>query len=160
MREHAAATEAFFTSAPVVATCTQALACSPAQLFESLCGVEDWEVFADLDVSWTSPRPFTVGTTRTIRMYGVQADEVFFIWEEGRRFAFYLERSNVPGVTRIAEDYVVTPGVDGGSSLSWTMAIEGRTGAGVLYPLTRLVLPRVMKRNLGRLAKLMQARHG
>ncbi|MCB9744403.1 MAG: SRPBCC family protein [Alphaproteobacteria bacterium] len=158
MREHAPVTEDFLSSAPVRATCTQTLPCTPEQLFESLSGVDDWAEWVDLGVTWTSPRPFGVGTTRRIKMFFVEADEHFFIWEEGRRFTFYLERSNVPGVTRLAEDYQVTPSPGGGCTLSWTMALEGRSGAGLLYPLTRTVLPRVMRRNLGRLERLMQRR--
>ena len=90
---------------------------------------------------WTSPRPFGVGTTRTMPgLYGLLViEERFFCWEDGHRKSFYVERANLPLFRRFAEDYLLeeTPG---GCRLTWTIAADptpaGRLGA----PLNRFVV--------------------
>lgn len=69
-------------------------------------------------VTWTSPQPFGVGTTRTVNVGEQEIDEVFFGWEEGRRMAFYFKSSTLP-VSAAAEDYRVVE-VPGGCELHWT----------------------------------------
>ena len=74
---------------------------------------------------WTSPRPFGVGTTRTMAVAGgvLMVHETFFRWEEGRRKSFYVTRTNLPLFRRLAEDYLVEP-TSGGSRFTWTIAGE------------------------------------
>jgi len=74
---------------------------------------------------WTSPRPFGVGTTRTMATTGgvLVLDETFFRWEEGRRKSFYARRTNLPLFSRFAEDYLVEP-TDAGCRFTWTLAGE------------------------------------
>jgi len=69
-------------------------------------------------VTWTSPQPFGVGTTRTVNVGDQAIDEVFFAWEEGRRMAFYFQASTLP-VSAAVEDYRVVE-VPGGCVLHWT----------------------------------------
>ena len=69
-------------------------------------------------VTWTSPRPFCVGATRTVNLDETEIDEVFFAWEEGRRMAFYFQASTLP-VSAAVEDYRVVE-VPGGCELQWT----------------------------------------
>ena len=40
------------------------------------------------NVTWTSPEPFSVGTTRTVEIGNEKVEEYFFAWEDGRRMAF------------------------------------------------------------------------
>lgn len=76
-------------------------------------------------VTWTSPRPFGVGTTRAVRLRtgALTLSEHYFHWEDGRRKSFYVTHSSLPLFRRFAEDYLVeaTPG---GSRLTWTIAAE------------------------------------
>lgn len=83
-------------------------------------------------VTWTSPRPFGVGTTRTVRLpLGLLAvDERYFRWEEGRRKSFCVERASLPLFRRFAEDYVIEETSPTTSRLTWTIAAEP-------YPATR-----------------------
>ena len=73
------------------------------------------------------------------------ADEHFFIWEEGRRHAFYLTRLNLPIFTAFAEDYVVEPDGADGCRFTWRLAVTpsafGRPGA----PLNTLMFRRVCR---------------
>ena len=92
---------------------------------------------------WTSPRPFGVGTTRTMRTRGgvLALDEVFFRWEEGRRKSFYARRTNLPLFRRFAEDYLVEPEGESGCRFTWTIAGEplplARPGAPVNFLLAK-----------------------
>ena len=93
------------------------------------------------DVAWTSPRPFGVGTTRTVRaLGGVNVlREWFFRWEEGRRFSFFALEASVPLFRRFAEDYLVEDTSESSCRFTWTIAITpsalGKPGA----PINRLV---------------------
>lgn len=83
--------------------------------------------------SWTSPRPFGVDTTRSIKVAGLIALDVrYFRWEEGRRNAFYVERCNLPLFNRFAEDYLVEETTPSSCRFTWTIAVEpsviGRPG--------------------------------
>lgn len=97
-----------------------------------------WEAFSADDalvswvgvitgVEWTSPRPFGVGTTRTVTIgRGAAAlRERFFRWDEGTRMTFSAEAASRPGFRRFAEDVVLEP-VSGGTRLTWTFAFDAK----------------------------------
>ena len=132
------ADEAFLSSAPVRIEQAWLIDRPAAEVWADL--VEEHPlgyVKAIAGVTWTSPRPFGVGTTRQVRTIGnsVVLDEEYFIWEEGRRKAFYAVRASAPGFKRFAEDYVVEPVTDTTCRYTWTVAIEStplfRPGAAV-----------------------------
>jgi hypothetical protein len=50
-------------------------------------------------------------------------DGHFFIWEEGRRCAFFVTKLNVPLFKSFAEDYVVEPSGAGGCRFTWRIAM-------------------------------------
>ena len=85
---------------------------------------------------WTSPRPFSVGTTREVTILRLlTARERYYRWEEGRRNTFTAVQTSIPMVRRLAEDYVVEP-TPTGSRFIWTLALEPRPGLRpVLYPI-------------------------
>lgn len=88
-------------------------------------------------VEWTSPRPFGVGTTRTVRaLWGANVlREEYFRWEEGRRHSFFVVEASAPLFRRLAEDYLVEPTGEGSCRFTWTIAVEqtplGRLGTPV-----------------------------
>ena len=98
-------------------------------------------------VTWTSPRPFGVGTTRRAEVLKglIRLDERFIVWEEGRRKTFVGVEANLPLIKRIAEDYVVEPDGDGACRFTWTIAVEptpaGRPGA----PLNAAIFASIFK---------------
>ena len=87
--------------------------------------------------SWTSPRPFGVGTTRTMKVTpgALVVDETYFRWEEGRRKSFYVRAATLPLFRRLAEDYLVEETAPDRCRFTWTIAGEptplGRPGAPV-----------------------------
>jgi len=102
-------------------------------------------------IDWTSPRPFGVGTTRTVRVLGAMfvIDESYVRWDEGHRKVFVGVRMNLPLIRRFAEDYVVVPiGVDR-SRFTWTAAWEptalGRPMAPVTWALFSSLVPDIRR---------------
>jgi hypothetical protein len=87
---------------------------------------------------WTSPHPFGVGTTREVTvLWLLGARERYYRWDTGRRKTFTAVRTTVPGLRRLAEDYLVesTPA---GSRFVWTLAVEP---CPALLPLLELAGP-------------------
>jgi len=81
-------------------------------------------------LTWTSPRPFAVGTTRSVRVLGmIGLDERYDVWEEGRRKAFVGLQCNLPLLSRVAEEYIVEPVTDSSSTFNWKIGVEP-SGAG------------------------------
>ena len=103
---------------------------------------------------WTSPRPFGVGTTRTMKVASgmLILDETFFRWEEGRRKSFYAHAVNLPLFRRLAEDYLVEEVSPTACRFTWTLAGEptalGRPGAPVNAWIARSIIAD-MRRHFG-----------
>jgi hypothetical protein len=136
----------FFDTAPVRLSDTFEVARPAAAVWGELTrdGTLSWCRILD-DVRWTSPRPFGVGTTRTVRsLKGAHViNEHYFRWDEGRRKSFYVVDASAPLSKRFAEDYLVEPEGDSGCRFTWTIAYEP-------HRLTRLGRP-VNDRLLGTL---------
>jgi hypothetical protein len=92
-------------------------------------------------VTWTTPRPFGVGTRCTVHaLAGTNVlDEYYFRWDDGHRHSFYAERSNTPMFKRFAEDHLVEPTSPTSCRFEWTIALEGR-GKRLTTPANRLLL--------------------
>lgn len=100
------------------------LAITPEQLFEVLADAEAWPRWASVitNVTWTSPEPRGVGTTRTVNMRGgIVGDEEYLIWEPFSRMAFRFNKCSTRFVAGFAEDYRVET-IPGGLRLTWTLA--------------------------------------
>jgi hypothetical protein len=93
-------------------------------------------------ITWTSPRPFGVGTTRTASALGGAnvLREHFFRWEEGRRHSFYVIEASAPLFRHFAEDYLVEPTGEDSCVFTWTIAAEPRPLARPAAPLNRALL--------------------
>lgn len=67
------------------------LAIAPEQLFEVLGDAASWPRWATVitNVTWTSPEPRGVGTTRVVEMRGgIVGNEEFLVWEPFTHMAF------------------------------------------------------------------------
>lgn len=116
----------FVDSAPFRFVSTVDLAISPEQLFEVLGDAESWPHWASVitEVTWTSPEPRGVGTTRTVKMRGgIVGDEEFLAWEPYSHMAFRFNQASTGSIAAFAEDYRVarTPR---GCHLTWVMAMK------------------------------------
>ena len=120
---------AFLESAPHVFTYQKRFAAAPQQVWEQLtsdASIAAWGPTLK-SVTWTSPRPFGVGTTREVAPpVGPRMRERYFLWEEGRRHSFTVYESTVKFFTRFAEDFLVE--ADGTDTLfTWPLAIEPKS---------------------------------
>lgn len=99
-----------------------------------------------LKIRWTSPRPFGVGTTRHVGVLGmIQADEHFFLWEEGVRFAFHFTRSNLPLFRRFGEYYELTPTGPSSCTFTWRLAGEPTLFGKANRPVTALIFSSIFR---------------
>jgi len=96
-------------------------------------------------VRWTTPRPFGVHTTREVTILRfVTARERYYRWEQGRRKSFTAVQATVPGLRRLAEDYVVEETPDG-SRFVWTVALEPHPALSPILRLTDPVTARMLR---------------
>jgi hypothetical protein len=118
--------EAFLASAPTRFVDTFDIALPASEVWAELTrdGTLDW--CRGLEITWLSPRPFGVGTKRQAKVLGglVRVQEEYFIWEEGRRKAFYVTSARPPFYRRSAEDYVVDALGPDRCRFTWTLAFE------------------------------------
>lgn len=119
--------ETFFETAPVRLSDTVSIARPASDVWAELTADNTlwWCRIID-EVRWTSPRPFGVGTTRTVKsLKGANViNEYYFRWDEGRRKSFYVVESSAPMFKRFAEDYLVEPMSDNSCEFTWTIAYE------------------------------------
>lgn len=139
----------FLVSAPHVFRYEKHYAATPERVWESLTSDESLAAWGPSikDVTWTSPRPFGVGTTRDVTAPGGAAmRERFFHWDEGRQKSFYVYESTLPLFKRFAEDYIVE--AEGHQArFTWVVAIEPKRATslpvGILAPLLRAGFGRI-----------------
>jgi len=148
--------ETFFASAPHVYRFPIELPVPHERVWESLTSersIGAWGPGIE-SLKWTAPRPFGVGTTREVvlRLHSITVKEEFFLWEEGKRYAFWARAANRPGLNRFAEDYLLEPS-ESGCRLTWTFAIEPTAKAALLL---RLGSP-VNKLAFGQMARSSQS---
>ena len=143
------ADEAFIASAPHVFRYQKRFAASPDKVWESLCSDASLAAWGPMisNVTWTSPRPFGVGTTREVTApAGSKMRERYFQWEEGHSNSFYAYESALPIFKRFAEHYLVEPA--GSETLfTWTLALEAKSAFAVPV---KLLAP-ILKAGFGRI---------
>jgi carbon monoxide dehydrogenase subunit G len=127
------------------------LAITPEQLFEVLADAESWPRWASVitKVTWTSPEPRGIGTTRVVEMRGgIVGNEEFLAWEPFTHMAFRFNECSTQSVAAFAEDYRVEV-IPGGCRLTWTMAQKpagpARLAMPVVAPLLNLALRRFLR---------------
>ena len=132
----------FIDAAPYRYSNSVDLAITPEQLFEVLEDAGSWPRWAKVitKVTWTSPPPRGVGTTRVVDMRGgLIGDEEFLLWEPPTRMAFRFNASSEKTVQAFAERYDVEPTAEG-SRLTWTLALDVAGPSRRLMPLGKPVM--------------------
>jgi hypothetical protein len=135
--------ESFLASAPTRFVEAFEIALPAAAVWAELTrdGTLDW--CRGLEVRWLSPRPFGVGTKRQAKLLGVllRVQEEYFIWEEGRRMAFFVTAARPPAYRRSAEDYVVEAIGADRCRFTWTLAFDltllGKLNAPISSPIIK-----------------------
>jgi len=156
MRElHAVGADYPFTG-PNQNTLTQPLGVASAVLFRCLTDGPAWKEWLGIDVEWTSPEPFGVGTTRTVTANGQRIEEMFFTWEQDKAMGFRFDRTTLP-VAAFAEHYACDATGEGRCLLRWSYAYEwGGPLEGVLGRAFGAFFEMNAKRSLNKLATLLE----
>jgi uncharacterized protein YndB with AHSA1/START domain len=144
----------YLTSAPVTAKLQQSIPASADETFRCLEDPDAWpQWISGLEsVRWTSPKPFGVGTTRTVENGRVVIEEEFFAWEDRRRMSFCFTATTDPVFGAFAEDYLVEPRSDDRCELTWRYAFECRPPLRFLQPVVGVAFRRVATGWLSNLA--------
>lgn len=133
----------FFETAPVRLQATFEIDKPAAEVWEDLTGDDALSWCRILKpIEWTSPKPYGVGTTRTVRsLQGLNVfREEFFRWEEGRQKSFYAAETSAPLFHRFAEDYLVEPRGDDACTFTWIVAVEPKAFAKLGMPVNKAIL--------------------
>lgn len=135
--------ETFFETAPMRLRAKFDVPLSAATVWEELTS-DDALFWCRIlqDVSWTSPRPFGVGTTREVKaLWGANLlKEHYFRWEEGHRHSFYVVESSAPLFRSLAEDYLVEPTSEDSCRFTWMIAATPKAAARPGGPVNRALL--------------------
>ena len=133
----------FYETAPQRFVFERELNTDPAGLFAILEDENSWPVWVSgiTKVEWTTPRPFEVGTQRTVTFPGgMQVFETFFLWDVPNEMAFHLHGATQKVWFAFGELYQVTDLGDGRSKLRWTVAYEPRYVFKVIHPLIKWLM--------------------
>lgn len=141
----------FLESAPVKVINVVEVPATPAAIFEVFENGPAWtEWFEGItDVEWTSPKPYGVGTTRTVSLGAMKVSEHFFTWEQDKRFSFYFTETNLPFVKALVEDYLLEVIDENTTRFTYTVAYE----PALPLKLTGSLGKAALRKNFGRAAK-------
>ena len=154
--------DAWVDTAPVRLVNTVDIAATPAQIWSAFEDATAWPRWANVitHVEWTSPRPFGVGTTRTVTMRGgLIGYEEFISWEPHRRLGFRFNEASMQGVRAFAERYTLDPVPDGRTRVVWVMAMAPSGVSKVIVPVTQLPMRLAFGRMLRRFGRLVEAEY-
>jgi carbon monoxide dehydrogenase subunit G len=150
----------FIDAAPFRFSNSVDLAITPEQVFEVLDDAASWPRWAPVitNVTWTSPEPHGVGTTRTVDMRGgIVGLEEFFVWEPYSRMAFRFNECSKRAVAAFAEDYRIEP-THSGCRLTWTVAQKAIGPSQLAMRLGHPIMNLMFRRFLANLRRYTDAR--
>jgi hypothetical protein len=139
---------------------TEIVKATPEQIFDVFEDANSWVEWAPpiLKVDWTSPKPYGVGTTRSVHMMGdMVGHEVFVEWERGKRMAFSFIGCNKDATEKFLEDYRVTDLGDGTCKVQWYMAMEPKGFSRHMMFLTRPIMRMANRWMFGKFKKFAEA---
>lgn len=138
----------FINQAQVVESNSTILNASARSVFELFSEADKWpRWYPGMNkVTWTSPRPFGVGTTRTVALGPLKAYEHFFLWEEDHRFAFCFTGTNLPFVTTLVEEYKLIVLTENSCEFTYTVAYNPALPVRLTGPIGKATLANVFKR--------------
>lgn len=151
--------DAWVDTAPVRLVNTVEVDATPEEIWAALEDAAAWPRWASVitNVEWTSPRPFGIGTTRTVTMRGgVVGYEEFISWQPHSRLGFRFNEATTSGVRAFAERYTLEPQGDGRTRVTWVMAMAPRGASKAIVPLTRFAMRLAFGRMLRRFGALVE----
>ena len=145
----AATDESFFRDAKRRVVVDVTVARSAADVWAELTEDDPMSAYcrAISSITWTSERPFGVGTTRTTRVLGglIKLEERYPHWDEGRRKVFVGVRTVPPTLRRVAEEYLVEPIDADHCRFRWTAVWEPTALGLPIGPIGRAVFASIAR---------------
>ena len=134
----------YLDAGPVHEALSQPLPVSAEVAFRALEDPDSWPEFigAINAVEWTSPKPYGIGTTRTIQGPGGAIEEEFWGWEDGRSMGFWFTAPAVLIFAALAEEWRLEPTGANTCTLTWRYAFETPRLARPLQPVIAAVFKR------------------
>jgi hypothetical protein len=151
----------FFDTAPFRYVAEVEVKVSAADVFASFENADDWPRWAlpIQEVEWTAPKPFGIGTTRTVSMIGgLVGYEEFIAWEYGREMAFCFTHGSKDNIESFAERYEVDALGEDSCRVRWTMAMKPKGVSKYFLPVFSPVMHISVKVMLRRFARLVEGR--
>ncbi len=137
--------------------------CTPEQMFASFEDADSWPAWAMpiTKVEWTSPKPYGVGTTRSVSMLGnLVGHEEFLLWKPCTEMAFRFNQVNKANtIGSFGEHYHVTDLGNGTIKLVWTVGMEPIGPGAFFMKFTKGLLGFGLQHTLNGLKKYME-KHG
>jgi hypothetical protein len=145
----AATNESFFRDAKRRVVVDVTVARSAADVWAELTEDDPMSAYcrAISSITWTSERPFGIGTTRTTRVLGglIKLEERYPHWDEGRRKVFVGVRTVPPTLRRVAEEYLVEPVDADRCRFRWTAVWEPTALGRPIGPIGRAVFASIAR---------------
>jgi uncharacterized protein YndB with AHSA1/START domain len=151
----------FVERAPVVVRAEVTVPASPDAVWPAFADAPAWmDWFAGMrDAHYTSPAPHGVGSTRSVQVMGLAADETILAFEPGKRFAFRVDSANVPILNALVEVVTLEP-AGAGTRVVYRQALETKGWLRLLMPLLRRQMQRGLERGLAGLGPWLARRRG
>jgi uncharacterized protein YndB with AHSA1/START domain len=149
----------FVDRAPVVVRAETSVPANPTAVWPAFANAAAWvEWFAGMEAAhYTSPEPHGVGSTRTVRVLSLEADETILAFDVGKRFAFRVDSANLPLLGALVEVVTLEP-VGASTRVVYRQALEPKPWLRPLLPLLRRQMERGLRRGLDGLAPWVAAR--
>jgi uncharacterized protein YndB with AHSA1/START domain len=149
----------FVERAPIVVRAETTVAASPAEVWPAFADAPAWtQWFTGMkDAHYTSAAPFGVGSTRSVHVLGLRADETILAFDPGQRFAFRVDATNLPMLDALVE-LVTFEAVGSGTRVVYRQALDPKPWLRPLMPLLRRGMERGLRRGLDGLAPWLAAR--
>ena len=126
----------FLATAPLRMSFAGTLRAAPKAVFDAIAhdvaSLPRW-YGAVAAAEYGGPAPFGVATKRRVKLVGgVAFHEQILAWDAPNRYAYRVERTNVPGIRAMAEQWTVLE-TTAGTRVAWTMAIEAALPAAAAF---------------------------
>lgn len=150
----------FLNTAPIRMSFAGTLRSAPKTVFDAIAhDVADlprwYGVVATAE--YAGPEPFGIGTKRRVKLIGgVAFHEEILAWDAPTRYAYRIDRTTVPGIRAMAEEWAIldTPA---GTRVAWTMAIDAALPTAAAFRASAPGIAVATRRALGRLDRMLGA---
>jgi hypothetical protein len=129
----------FARSAQHTVVVEQTIGSDPARIWAVLSDNATWTTWFPgmTQCITTSAEPTGIGSTRTVKVGPLVADEQFILWETNVIWGFCVTRTNLPVASKMLEQVELVSNRSGGTLVRYTGAFEPHTFSRLTFGLTK-----------------------